>query len=200
MKSMLDLSLPVFETGLLLKKRQVDDLSILQHELIGVVQNFAEECKKEGYTPNAIDDARFALFAWLDEYIYTETSHSLDWFSHSLTLKVFGDAAAGVSFFNRLDEQHRQADRLPQLMLYARCLLMGFMGRYRLEDPALLQSIIDNAVSKNKDITASLQVSLRTPLGNLPKDRHGVGLLALSIGALCIAIVVYLALAVLSAG
>jgi type IV/VI secretion system ImpK/VasF family protein len=200
MKSLLDLSIPVFENGLALKGRSVEDLVQLQQELLGSVQEFAEKSQKEGYVPGTIEDARFALLAWLDEYIYTETALSLDWFSHSLTLKAFNDAAAGMTFFQKMDEQHRQADRLPVLMLYTRCLLMGFMGRYRLEDPGQIQTLIDNAVSKNRDIAAPRQPSLETPAGTLPKDRHGVGMLALSAGGLVLAVLVYLALAALSAG
>ncbi len=75
------------------------------------------------------DQARFAVFAWVDEVILSSNwSHKNRWQSEQLQRIYFQTTDAGELFFERLNTlgPHQRDVR----EVYYLCLALGFMGRY----------------------------------------------------------------------
>lgn len=195
MKSLLNLTIPVFETGVQLRGQTDFNLTQLQKELLTELDHFESQAKNEGHSSSVIDDSKYALAAWLDEFIYTQTNISLDWFAHSLVVQLYGDSAAGANFFNKMDALHRNGNKTDVLMVYLRCLLIGFQGKYRLESSDQLSQVIHEIQSKNPNLHSFEWESSAQEPGVLPKDKHGVKVLSVSLGALILSIAVYVFMA-----
>lgn len=199
MKTLLDLTIPVFEKCVQLGGQMDFDLNQLQTELLAELDLFESQAKAAGHSSSIIEDSKYALSAWIDEFIYTQTNISLDWFSHSLVVQLFGDSAAGVNFFSKMDALHRNGEKADVLMVYLRCLLLGFQGKYRLESSDQLAHVIQEIQSKNPSLRHfHWEPSAQEP-GVLPKDKHGVRVLTISFGALILSISFYVFMALYTA-
>jgi len=108
------------------------------------IKEFCNDCANNGYTAGEIENAKYALCAWIDEYIYV----NYNVFSQSLVLNEFQDAEAGRHFFERLESIHQNSNPAPLLEVYAKCILFGFMGRFRMGETAELKRILNSAISK----------------------------------------------------
>lgn len=148
MKTIVEWAKPVFEMGLAIKDGGYSDAESLQKALLASVDEFGQKISAQGATKAMVEECRYALLAWLDEIVFSESIFSIDWFSFSLVMKEFEDPAAGVHFFTRLEKLHQLNDRLEVLKLYGFCLLLGFQGRYRLENTVELKNIIADVFKK----------------------------------------------------
>jgi len=147
-KSITELSEPVFCSVLLFSLEGEISAEEIKREFAEEIKEFANALANNGYSSFEIENAKYALCAWIDEYIYANSSISAKWFSHSLALSEFGDAEAGKHFFDRMDALHKNANCNQLLELYAKCILFGFMGKFRMEEHAELKQILNTAISK----------------------------------------------------
>jgi len=147
-KSITELSEPVFCSVLLLSLEGEVSAEEIKREFVEEIKEFANALTSNGYSSFEMENAKYALCAWIDEYIYANSSISAKWFSHSLALSEFGDAEAGKHFFDRMDALHKNANYNQLLELYAKCILFGFMGKFRMEEHAELKQILNTAISK----------------------------------------------------
>lgn len=147
-KSLTELSEPVFCSVLLLPLEGKVCAEEIKKEFAEEIKEFASIAANNGYSSFETENAKFALCAWIDEYIYANSPMSAKWFSHSLALSEFGDAEAGKHFFDRMDALHKNANYNPLLELYAKCILFGFMGKFRMGEHAELKQILNTAISK----------------------------------------------------
>jgi len=147
-KSITELSEPVFCSVLLLPLEGEVAAEEIKREFAEEIKEFANALTSNGYSSFEMENAKYALCAWIDEYIYANSSMSAKWFSHSLALSEFGDAEAGKHFFDRMDALHKNANYNQLLELYAKCILFGFMGKFRMEEHAELKQILNTAISK----------------------------------------------------
>jgi len=147
-KSITELSEPVFCSVLLLPLEGEISAEEIKKEFAEKIKEFANALANNGYSSFEMENAKYALCAWIDEYIYANSSISAKWFSHSLALSEFGDAEAGKHFFDRMDALHKNANYNQLLELYAKCILFGFMGKFRMEEHAELKQILNTAISK----------------------------------------------------
>jgi len=143
-KSITELSEPIFCSVLSLPL----DGEISAKEIAEEIKEFVNALTNNGYSSFETENAKYALCAWIDEYIYANSSISEKWFSHSLALSEFGDAEAGKHFFDRMDALHKNANHNSLLELYAKCILFGFMGKFRMGEHAELKQILNAAISK----------------------------------------------------
>ncbi|MDR2581953.1 MAG: DotU/TssL family secretion system protein [Fibromonadaceae bacterium] len=120
----------------------------IKREFVEEIKEFANALANNGYSSFEVENAKFAICAWIDEYIYANSTISAKWFSHSLALSEFGDAEAGKHFFDRMDALHKNAKGNQLLELYAKCILFGFMGKFRMGEHAELKQILNTAISK----------------------------------------------------
>lgn len=185
------LARPVFRRGIALSRDCPSSGDELGRELSKALAEFDERARREGHSPAAVEECRYALCAWLDETIFSSTPFSMGWFEHSMTVAHFHDPSAGTNFFSRMEGLHRRADLAGALELHTRCILLGFRGKYRLEDPSRLNGLVEDALGKIPDATNGEPPwfsSLRQKPGARSKERTGrilvwIGLLCLALAA-----------------
>jgi len=147
-KSIIALSEPIFCSVLLLPLEGEVSAEEIKRGFEEDIKEFANALANNGYSGFEMENAKYAICAWIDEYIYANSSISAKWFSHSLALSEFGDAEAGKHFFDRMDALHKNAKSNQLLELYAKCILFGFMGKFRMGEHAELKQILNTAISK----------------------------------------------------
>jgi len=99
------------------------------------LDDFSRGAKKQGASPDDIDNAKYAFCAAVDEIILRSPYGIRDaWERRPLQLVLFGDQLAGENFFNRLENlRARGGAHLQALEVFHMCLLLGFQGRYIIE-------------------------------------------------------------------
>lgn len=140
--SLADLMVDGFYMLFLLKNRWVptgaDELRSRIKEFLGTVERGARKLGQSGADVPAEDVylAKYAFCALVDETVLSSHSAIRDaWARRPLQLELFGDQLAGENFFVRLDELRREgAPRVQVLEVFHMCLLMGFQGKYLIED------------------------------------------------------------------
>ena len=147
-KSFNEIAENIFYSVLLLPCEEYVSAEETQNDFLEKIKEFCNDSANCGYSASEIENAKYALCAWIDEYIYTNTALSSQWFSHSLVLNEFEDAEAGARFFEKIETFHKNKNSAPLLELYAKCILFGFMGKFRIGSPSELKQILNSAVSK----------------------------------------------------
>lgn len=197
---------PVF--ALIVQLRGTDqygDAETLRTRLIDLVAEAEGASRSAGVPAEDIEDASFAVVAFLDEAILSSdwpARHA--WMSNSLQRHRFGLTDAGEVFFDRLDMILGQPHRAEVLEVYYLCLTLGFRGRYQIHGQDELRKLIDRAqtiLSKAPGFnTATLAPRA------LPKDRMAltsgrqISPWMLVAGALAIAFLVYVGMSLYISG
>jgi len=123
-------------------------LSLLRHgstppaeaEFAAAIRSFLDEFGSQArelhIAAEDIDSAKYAFCAALDETILASTFPLRDaWERRPLQLLLFGDQLAGEHFFDKLEQLRlKGSERLQALQVFHMCLLLGFKGRYALDD------------------------------------------------------------------
>ena len=181
------LARPVFRRGIALRRDCPSSPEELGRELSRALAEFDERARREGHSPAAVEECRYALCAWLDEVVFSSTPFSMGWFEHSLAVVHFHDPSAGTNFFARMEGLHRRADLVGALELQTRCILLGFRGKCRLEEPSRLSGLVDDALGKIPDVDGVAPPwfsSLRHKPGVRSKER--TGRILIWIGLVCL--------------
>lgn len=165
---MLQLSENIF-CSILLQEEEITKKDILEK-----IAEFCNEAANQGYTAADIENAKYALCAWIDEYIYTNSSRASQWFSNSLALSEFNDTEAGKHFFDRMENFHKTNNSVPLLELYAKCILFGFMGKFRMGSEAELKQILNSAISKTKLFLEPLNYKPKSKTKRIFSFRRGI--------------------------
>jgi type VI secretion system protein ImpK len=165
------------------------------------VADFDDSARKAGFSAALVEESRYALCAWLDERVFYFSPISFEWLAHSLVVREFQDQAAGSNFFERLQRLHQKGEFQPAMEIYADCILLGFRGKYRIEEASRLETIVDEILGKKSEPGWKdrpwFRARLREP-GKRPKERTGRRLLWLAAGVGAFAVFVYLLLAFLA--
>lgn len=106
-----------------------------RNKLTRFLDDFTRGARKQGASPDDIDNAKYAFCAAVDEIIL-RSPYAIrdDWARRPLQLVLFGDQLAGENFFNRLEDlRARGSAHLEALEVFHMCLLLGFQGRYMIE-------------------------------------------------------------------
>lgn len=95
------------------------------------------------YSAGEVDDARYAVASYFDEAVLNSDNPLREfWQMHPLQLELYKDNRSGIGFFTRLDRLRQSPERNFRLLeLYNLCLMLGFEGRYRLENHETLSTI-----------------------------------------------------------
>jgi len=114
--------------------RRIDDFLAL----------FEKNARNFGKTPEAIEKAKYAFCALLDETILSCDGPIRDeWERAPLQLRIFGEHLAGEGFFDHLEMLRLDPDKnLDTLEVYYTCLILGFQGKYLLEGTERLSYLI----------------------------------------------------------
>jgi type VI secretion system protein ImpK len=131
-------------------------------------QQLFDEAERKGQalgkTADALQQARYAVAAFVDEMILTsQWPHRDGWSARPLQYEFFREHVAGEEFFNRLDAMRRGGGDPDLLALYFLCLILGFEGKYRLHGGEKLKALV-----------AELAQDLRAAQANsAPLSPHG---------------------------
>lgn len=100
------------------------------------LDGFGKEARELRVPAEDIDDAKYAFCAALDEAILASPYPlRAAWERRPLQLLLFGDQLAGEHFFDKLEQLRlKGGERLQALQVFHMCLLLGFKGRYALDD------------------------------------------------------------------
>jgi len=89
---------------------------------------------RRGYPKESVQEATFAVVAFLDEAILTAPEAvAVNWVGKSLGEELFDQRSAGELFFQRLDALRTQRDSqdLAEILeVYSLCLLLGYEGKF----------------------------------------------------------------------
>jgi type VI secretion system protein ImpK len=87
-----------------------------------------------GYEGRDVRDTHFAVVAFLDSVVlHSRDPVRAEWETKTLIHELYGQADAGVVFFDKLDQfrSRRDTEQLADILeVYLLCLLLGFEGRY----------------------------------------------------------------------
>jgi type VI secretion system protein ImpK len=135
--SLLDLMHEGFHLLFLLKSGSVPPG---ETEFMDRVRTFLDQFERDAKDLRAqgedIDAAKYAYCAALDEIILSsQFGLRAAWERRPLQLALFGDQLAGEHFFDRLDAlRGKGGTRLQALQVFHMCLLLGFHGKYALDN------------------------------------------------------------------
>ncbi|MCI0330479.1 MAG: type IVB secretion system protein IcmH/DotU [candidate division Zixibacteria bacterium] len=132
-KSLADLYAPVFSLILTLAtSKNYGDPKELRAKIGGLFARMEKEGLAEGFSPDDLHDAKYALVAVIDETVSrSDWLVKGEWWEHPLALEFFGENIAGNEFFNKLEETRLKGQKkAPLLEVYYICLALGFEGKY----------------------------------------------------------------------
>lgn len=148
-----------------------------REKILEMLNYFEHQARKQQFSFEDIQDAKYAYCALLDETIVTQQdARFFDlqnyWMIDPLQLNLFGSQLAGYRFFEHLEEiRYKDNERLAVLEVYHYCLLLGFHGKYRLESVHSLNQLITQ-VSEQIDYLKGKKTPF-SPFAALPdKIKH----------------------------
>ena len=144
-RSLADLCSPVFSLILTLAtSKNYGDPKELRAKIGGIFARVEKEGLKEGFSPDDLHHAKYALVAVIDETVSrSDWLAKGDWWENPLALEYFGENIAGSEFFNRIEETRLKGQKkAPLLEIYYICLALGFEGKYAF-NPTELTPLID---------------------------------------------------------
>jgi type VI secretion system protein ImpK len=122
------------------------DANKFQKQMEGLFSEIEREAIKVGYRDKEIDDARYALVAFLDETIQrSDDPNRAAWVP--LQSKLYSQAVAGEGVFDRLKTirtRRDSPDLADVLEIYYLCFLLGYEGRYALAEHEKLENLMDD--------------------------------------------------------
>lgn len=144
-RSLSDLCSDCFTLILQLRKNHdLGDPSELRHKILTVFRKMSDEGRQIGVRTEELQEAQYALSAFLDETIMaSEWHHKETWSRQSLTVELFQDPNAGDVFFNRLEQiRSKGKTKVQVLEVHYLCLTLGFEGKYGALSHEELQGLI----------------------------------------------------------
>jgi type VI secretion system protein ImpK len=108
---------------------QRPSLPALQSHVLRLLKEISADPRGQDVPPAELEEARFALVAWVDEVVLRSDWAGRDaWEREPLQLQVFATNKAGDEFYEHLERLH--PDQLAAREIYFLCLAMGFEGGY----------------------------------------------------------------------
>lgn len=148
------------------------DAKALRHRAVAALETFAAEAARHGHDSAAIDDARYALVALLDERALAPASAVRSaWLDRPLQLALYDSFAAGEEFFRRLDRwrRPRRAADAEVLEVFHACLALGFQGMHAGEAGAATRRQLAEACAGE---VLALRAPPPAPAAAAPAPRH----------------------------
>jgi type VI secretion system protein ImpK len=149
-------SLAILATDIVLigvKIQETGDLGSedsLRKLLISYIKDFERTCLAHGKPADGVEQAKYALTAFLDETIINSDNNCKEsWTAETLQIKFFNDSLAGENFFKRLETMLPDLRKnLEVAEVYYLCLALGFQGRYRLSGGEVLPNVVRNLLKR----------------------------------------------------
>jgi type VI secretion system protein ImpK len=128
-------------------RQQVQDPDRFRARMLQALKEISSTAARKGYSAEDIQEANFAVVAFLDETILTHDPCSAEWARKSLGEELFGQRSAGEVFFKRLEtlRANRDSQSLAEVLeVYYLCLLLGYEGKFAGGSKAELQLLMTN--------------------------------------------------------
>jgi len=157
-------------TSYLKSTKEYGNAESLHNRIIGIFESAEQNGKGSGCSGEALNQARFALAALIDETIMGSSwSGKDDWSSRTLQYEFFKENVAGIEFFNRLETIRRSSTPDPDLLeLFYLCLVFGFEGQYKFQNREKLKELVDE-IAKQIKMKSALTPHL-SPHGKRPDE------------------------------
>lgn len=122
------------------------DARVLRKRVMELLDDFERLALTSSIEQSMVQSAKFAIVAFIDETIIgSEWENKVEWLAEPLQLKLFNSFNAGEKFFTRLEQlKQRQRENAEVIEVYFLCLSLGYRGKYQLETPEQVRTIIDN--------------------------------------------------------
>lgn len=191
-KSLAELSTDVLLLGLQISAGMIElpDCATLKQRITQLLEQFRSQAQAAGVRSADLDDATFALAAYLDEIIqYSAWPGRQEWAASPLQAILFSESRAGTKFFERLERVRRSSKDVLEVYYY--CMTLGFMGVYRLGEPERLEQLVKDV---RRELTRGLPKALSVH-GERPDQAQAAGrsLPLLPIAGACLGVAVIVA-------
>jgi type VI secretion system protein ImpK len=104
-------------------------VSALRSQLIALLDAFAQSREAASAPASDVEDARFALVAFIDEVVATSGwRNAPEWERDPLQAQLFGTRDAGLEFYKRMERLKKPNAAALEVFYY--CLALGFQGEY----------------------------------------------------------------------
>jgi len=137
-------------------KQRIVDGESFRRRTKSALQEVEREATGAGYDIEDIRDTHFAVIAFLDSVVLNSNDPArAEWERKTLQEELFGQAVAGVVFFDKLERLRgrRDSERLADILeVYLLCMLLGFEGRYSGGMRADLESTVESVRRRIDDI------------------------------------------------
>ncbi len=101
----------------------------LRDSLIAQLKRFVTRARDLGVSDPEIQEARYALIAFLDEQVLRGGgADRAEWMSHPLQLQFYRETTAGENFFARMRALTERGSHRSALEVYLLCIALGFIG------------------------------------------------------------------------
>src|SRR6478672_7607569 len=151
-------------------RQPVPDAAVFRSQILELVRRADQEAQAAGYTQADARLAIFAAVALLDESALNSRQPSLaTWAGRPLQEELFGGHMGGEWFFQHVEQLLARPDSpaLADLLeVHHLCLLLGFRGRYGLDDRGALHAIaaqLDDRVRRSRGAPGDLVPDWRPP-------------------------------------
>ena len=128
-------------------RQQVQDPENFRTRMKQALREIASAAARKGYSADDVQEANFAIVAFLDETVLTADASANEWARKSLGEELFGQRSAGEVFFKRLEtlRANRDSQSLAEVLeVYNLCLLLGYEGKFAGGSKAELQLLMSN--------------------------------------------------------
>lgn len=176
----------------------------LKKLLISYLSSFETQCITVGKTHEQIEQARYALAAFIDEITLNRGGEFHEfWVKETLTVKYFNDQVGGENFFTRLEHLIMDMQKNIELLeIFYICLALGFQGRYRMEGAEKLPIVMENLLKRIERVRGkvgqAIAPSANTAPGNISEKGSRKWMIAAFV-LLCLSAVFYLVMMFASA-
>jgi type VI secretion system protein ImpK len=169
------------------------------HQRLGaLIETMRRRAQDAGIHPDDTDEIAYPIIALADEIAIAGPLRQY-WMGRPLQLQYFGENIAGENFFTRLEALRAEGRRFEVLKVYYLCLALGFQGRYRVRGGEVELSAVTDALAQDLARQHMLGGEVLSPHGERPSEaatraRADLPVVGLSLGALGLAAVLYIAL------
>jgi type VI secretion system protein ImpK len=167
----------------------------LRHSLTQHFESMERKAKEFRLEAGDIVNVKFALTAFLDETILNSRwPEKENWRARPLQLVYFKTNLAGEEFFERLDRiWEDRKNKAALLEVYYLCLILGFEGKYKLQDKEKLYKQMNDIALELRESRAVAEYTL-APNGQTlesARRKHGPPSWLIVLLCLCVGLLLY---------
>lgn len=174
---------------------------VMRQRIASLLDNMDQRAQQVGLPMEDVLEAKYALVAFIDEQLLKSNWVGVtDWMAQPLQLVYFNENTAGEGFFARLQALLHQPNRVHVVQIYYYCMALGFEGQYAVSGTQGLAAVLQQARQMiGAQYPASDAVSPHgVPSRSLGQAvRRNVPIVAIAVGVLGLAILVFFVLDVL---